>query len=125
LPALFLWEGVTNYLTLDAVDTVLRYMGTLTSGSSLVFTYVHVGALEGSADFKGAASLLRKVERLGEPWTFGLYPSQVADFLRKRGLELDRDVGAAEYRARYFGPASKRMKGYEFHHVAIAHVPQR
>jgi len=125
LPALFLWEGVTNYLTLDAVDSVLRYVGTLVPGSSLVFTYVHVGALEGSADFAGAASLLRKVKRLGEPWTFGLYPSQVPEFLRKRGLELDRDMGGGEYRALYFGAESKQMKGYEFYHVAVAHVPYR
>ena len=29
LPGLFIWEGVTNYLTLEAVDSVFRYLGTL------------------------------------------------------------------------------------------------
>jgi methyltransferase (TIGR00027 family) len=124
-PALFLWEGVTNYLNYDTVDSVLRYIGTLAPGSNLVFTYVHAGALDGSRGFDGAGSFLRKLAQMGEPWIFGLYPSQIPDFLRKRGLELDHDQGAGEYRAHYFGPESKQMKGYEFYHVAIAHVPQR
>jgi methyltransferase (TIGR00027 family) len=125
LPALFLWEGVTHYLSAEAVDSVLRFVGTLSSGSRILFTYVHGGALDGSGEFAGAESLLRRVAQLGEPWTFGLCPNQVPDFLRKRGLELDSDMGAREYRALYFGPPGRKMKGYEFYHVAIAHVPER
>ncbi len=123
LPALFLWEGVTNYLTHDAVDSVLRYVGTRAPGSRVVFTYVDRGALDGSVHFEGAADLLHDVARLGEPWTFGFCPSQVRDFLGNRGLELDLDAGAREYRAQYLGPRGQKAKGYEFYHVAIAHVP--
>jgi len=125
LPALFLWEGVTNYLAPDAVDSTLRYLGTRARGSRVVFTYVDRGALDGSVSFKGAPDILRGVARLGEPWTFGLCPSEVPDFLRMRGLELDRDSAAREYRAQYLGPHSHKAKGYEFYHVAIAHVAEK
>lgn len=46
-------------------------------------------------------------------------------FLGKRNLKLDFDAGASEYRLRCYGPRAARMKGYDFYHVAIAHVPER
>ena len=122
-PAVFLWEGVTNYLTADAVGAVLRFVAGCAAGSRLVFTYVHRRALDGSGLFEGAADLMRDVERLGEPWTFGLDPEELPDYLRERGLRLERDAGAREYRVQYFGPDGERMKGYDFYHVVIAGVP--
>lgn len=43
-PSVFIWEGVTNQLTTDAVDAVLRYVASCADGSRVVFTYVHRGA---------------------------------------------------------------------------------
>ncbi len=123
-PAVFLWEGVTNYLTAEAVDAVLRFIVSCAVGSRLIFTYVHRGALDGSGQFEDAADILRDVERLGEPWTFGLDPNELSDYLRQRGLQLERDAGAREYRRQGFGPDGEHMKGYDFYHVAIARVPQ-
>lgn len=120
-PTLFLWEGVTNYLAADAVDSVLRYIASF-PGSRLIFTYVHRGALDGSAFFEDAAALLRNVAAVGEPWTFGLDPTELSDYLRERGLQFIRDAGAREYREECMGPAGRRMRGYDFYHVAIAGV---
>lgn len=122
-PALFLWEGVTNYLTPEAVDSVLRYVASCSPGSQIIFTYVHSGVLDGSVHFEGAARLLQDVARLDEPWTFGISPDQLTGFVCERGLCLDRDLSAREYRSQYFGAAAQGMKGYDFYHVAIAHVP--
>lgn len=121
-PVVFLWEGVTNYLEAQAVDSVLRYVASCGPGSQIIFTYVDRAVLDGSVHFEGAERLRRDVARLGEPWTFGLDPSQAATFLRARGLCLDRDLSAREYRQAYFGEAGLKMKGYDFYHVAIAHV---
>src|SRR5262245_33166906 len=38
--ALFVWEGVTNYLAEDAVDATLRWCATAAASSIVVFTYV-------------------------------------------------------------------------------------
>jgi methyltransferase (TIGR00027 family) len=123
LSAMFLWEGVTNYLTSEAVDAVLRTVSSCAPGSRIVFTYIHSGALDGSVRFEGAPKLLNDVKELGEPWTFGLDPATVPEFLRQRGLQLDRDASASDYRAQLYGTDARHMKGYEFYHVAIAHVP--
>jgi methyltransferase (TIGR00027 family) len=121
-PALFLWEGVTNYLSEQAVDSVIRYVAGCRPGSRVVFTYVHSGMLDGSVHFEGAERLLRDVARLNEPWTFGISPEGLQSFLSERGLSLLDDIPAAEYRKRYFGPTAGRMSGYEFYRIAVADV---
>ena len=119
----FIWEGVTNYLSADAVDATLRWVSSAAApGSSIVFTYIHRGVLDGSVTFEGTQNLAATLESAGEPWTFGIDPRELSAYLAARGLELQEDVGAAEYRARYMGPAGRRMKGYEFYRVASAQV---
>jgi methyltransferase (TIGR00027 family) len=115
----FIWEGVTNYLTEQAVDSTLSYVGGV-PGSRIVFTYVHRGVLDGSAAFGGTRHVRNTLQRAGETWTFGLYPERLQAYLAERGLDLVEDVGAHEYRARYMGAAASRMKGYEFYRVAFA-----
>jgi methyltransferase (TIGR00027 family) len=119
----FLWEGVTNYLTAEAVDSVLRYVSGFPSGSRVIFTYVHSGLLDGTVKFYGAERLLTDVAELHEPWTFGMNPADIDKYLQERGLRLVVDLGACEYRKRYFGSAAGDMRGYEFYHVAMAEVP--
>jgi methyltransferase (TIGR00027 family) len=122
---LFLWEGVTNYLTADAVDSVLHYVATFRPDSRLIFTYVHRGALDGSLFFEDAPALLRNVAAIGEPWTFGLDPAELPDYLCQRGFSLLRDAGAREYRGQYMSSQRENMRGYDFYHVAIASVLNR
>lgn len=124
-PTIFVWEGVTNYLTPSAVDAVLRYVARCAGGSRVIFTYVHEGALDGSGMFSDAARIISNVERLGEPWTFGLIPEELSSYLGERGLRQDRDEGARDYRRAYFGKAAESMKGYDFYHVAVASVSAR
>ena len=45
---LVIWEGVTNYLTAEAVDATVRWVATLAEGSRLIFTYVNADLINGS-----------------------------------------------------------------------------
>ncbi len=117
----FVWEGVTNYLTADAVDATLRRVAALAApGSRLLFTYVHRGLLDGSIAFAGGRRLSRTLRRIGEPWSFGLDPAEVSGFLAQRGFRLLEDWGAADYRSRYLGRGADRLRGYEFYRAALA-----
>ena len=118
--AIFIWEGVTQYLTQESVDAVLRFVASCSHDTRIIFTYVHAGMIDGSVPFKAAARLLSGYANLGEPWLFGLRPEEANEFLRDRGLSLNRDLSAIDYRALYFPPDALGMKGYEFYHVAIA-----
>jgi methyltransferase (TIGR00027 family) len=119
---LFIWEGVTNYLTEEAVDSTLRYISGASVGSQLIFTYVHRAVLDNPAEFDGTHNLIHLLQREDEPWTFGLYPDAVPAYLKARGFELIEDIGSVEYRARYMNPNGLHMKGYEFYRIAVARI---
>jgi methyltransferase (TIGR00027 family) len=123
-PAIVVWEGVSQYLTGEAVCGVMRWVGGLAPGSRFIFTYVHEGVLNGSVAFVGADKVIAKVDGSGEPWRFGLLPEQLPAFLRERGLSLLNDLGADEYRAQVMGAESRHMQGYSFYHTALAEVPR-
>ena len=121
-PTFILWEGVTNYLTETAVDSTLRWCSRATAGSLLLFTYIHLDVLTRPSAFPGTRNLLASLDKAGERLTFGMEPSQVPRYLADRGFSLEQDVGATEYRARYFGADAHRIRGHEFYRVALARV---
>jgi methyltransferase (TIGR00027 family) len=122
--ALFLWEGVTQYLTPEAVDSTLAAIRQLSSsGSSLVFTYVDSAVVSGDLSrFPEARRWLRGAGKRGEPWIFGLAPAEARTFLQQRGFRLIEDVSTAEAGARYFGPVGRHDHGSGLYRVATTSV---
>jgi methyltransferase (TIGR00027 family) len=121
-PTLFIWEGVTNYLTEDAVDRTLRWCASAAGGSRVAFTYVDRHVLDTPEVFYGTRKLFATLRNANERWTFGWEPSHLFAYVASRGLVLDENLGAAEYRSRCFGRAAAHMRGYEFYRIAVAHV---
>jgi methyltransferase (TIGR00027 family) len=122
-PAVFVWEGVTNYLSAGAVGQTLGVVRSLAGpGSLLLFTYVHQGVIDGSAHFPEAARWVRSVARAGEPWTFGFLPATLPGYLEARGFSLSWDISTAEAGRRYFGPAGRGDCASDLYHVALARV---
>lgn len=121
-PTLFIWEGVTNYLSERAVAEVLTFIGSAAPTSAVVFTYIHRGVLDGSARFVGSEKLVANVQRLGEPWTFGLVPDELAAFVAPFGLTVEENLGADEYRRRYLTKSDRGLEGYAFYRIAVCGV---
>ncbi|MGZ7213594.1 MAG: SAM-dependent methyltransferase [Halobacteriota archaeon] len=119
--AFFIWEGVTQYLTEQAVDDVLTFLGKETApGSRIVFTYVHKGVLDGSTTFEDSRYERKRLGRINEPRTLGFDPNSLKPYLAERGMNLLENLGAAEYRERYMGPAARKIQGYHFYRAAYA-----
>ncbi len=123
VPTFILWEGVTPYLSEAAVDTTLRWCAAAASESELLFTYVDRAVIDDPSAFAGTRRLFATLKAAGEEWKFGIDPTQLADFLSDRGLRLERDIGSAEYRAKYLSQVARAMRGYEFYRIALARVP--
>src|SRR6266700_1266391 len=125
-PSLFVWEGVTNYLTPAAVDQTLgavHGLAATAAGSLLVFTYVDRAVLAGDySRFPEARRWVKGVRRRGEPWRFGLAPAEVAAFLAHRGFGLIGDLSTAQAGERYFQPLGRRERGSALYHVVTASV---
>jgi methyltransferase (TIGR00027 family) len=114
--ALFVWEGVTSYLTAAAVDATLRAVAAVSAaGSRLVFTYIDRRALE--QDRVGAAA--RTVRRVGEPFTFGFDPAELPAYLAERELELLDDVSARDLAERYLRPRGRRPPASPAFRIAV------
>jgi methyltransferase (TIGR00027 family) len=117
-PTTLIWEGVTNYLTAEAIDKTFSFIALFPKDSYVIFTYVHKNVLSNPDSFLGGERLLNDLDKIEERWTFGFLPEQLSDFLKKFGLNLLEDSGATEYRNKYL---PKRIEpGYEFYRVAMA-----
>ena len=119
IPAFFIWEGVTNYLSESSVRQTLEYIGALAPGTRLAFTYVHRDAIDSPAENvkTGVSKLLKKQ---GEPWTYGILPEALPSLLRGHNLQLLEDTGSAAYRKRYLYSKGTHLEGYEFYRAALA-----
>lgn len=122
LPTLFIWEGVTNYLTPEAVDSTLRWCSGAAHGSQVVFTYIDRDVLSNPDSFYGTEKIVQILQDVEERWTFGLEPAKLASYLKDKGFKLESDLSATQYRKQYFTKAGSKMKGYEFYRVAVASV---
>jgi methyltransferase (TIGR00027 family) len=120
IPTTIIWEGVTNYLTQQAIDETFEFVKKLARGSCIIFTYVNKHVLEHPQSFIGTEKLFRTLSKNDERWTFGFNPEELSDYLTKFHLTLLKDIGASEYRNKYMPNRKDLLKGYEFYRVAFA-----
>jgi methyltransferase (TIGR00027 family) len=108
---LFSWLGVSWYLDLKAVNAFLADLASIAApGSRIVFDYVHSSVISGDAKPPGAHLAARVVATQGEPWTFGLAPDEVEDWLAGLGWTLTENVRASDLRQRYQRRHSGRLR---------------
>lgn len=100
---LFIWEGVTYYLTPEAVDGTLEFVrGTSGEGSSIIFDYVYASALTAARKRADIARMQRYSRFTGERLTFGIREGHLGEFLRRRGYDQVENVTADALRRLYF-----------------------
>ena len=121
-PVVYIWEGVTQYLSEEAVKQTLTFIGTSAPGSMLLFTYVLKSVIERRSNLPGADKLMDTVAKQNAPWRFGLEPSEVAGLLKPFHLNLIEDVGNADYQTRYLKPLGRNLVVTEAERIARADV---
>jgi methyltransferase (TIGR00027 family) len=121
-PAIFVWEGVTQYLPAAAVESVLRTIAAWAKGSELVFTYVLDEVISRNFRPDRSEAFRKSASIRPEPWHFGLDPEKLESFLKERGLTLEDDVGAEEHLARYIRPLGRDLAVSEIERVVRASV---
>jgi len=122
MPAVYVWEGVTQYLSEESVRRTLAFVGGSAPGSILVFTYVLKSMIERRSAIQGADRLMDVVAKRGSPWLFGLEPSSVPSFLKPYHLDLTEDVGNTDYQSRYLEPLGRSLVVSECERVVQAVV---
>ncbi|HET9913568.1 MAG TPA: SAM-dependent methyltransferase [Anaerolineales bacterium] len=100
--ALFIWQGVTMYLSEDAVDTTLSFVVKHSAkGSAIVFDYIYRSVLD--AQKRSEVKGMRRYRFMtGEGLTFGIPDGMVETFLKERGFRHVKDANAEDLKAAYF-----------------------
>lgn len=106
----FVWEGVTQYITEDAVRATLEGLRATAPGSRLVFTYVRRDFIDGTNLYGVPPWFHRRMRGL---WHFGLHTEDVAGFLAGYGWRLVEQAGPGELVERYVKPAGRDLTASE------------
>ncbi len=100
---LFIWEGVTMYLTAEAVDATLAFIaGHSADGSSIIFDYFPPSIADGTCPFREARTLRKMVVHCGETICFGIEPHEIENFLTRRGFHRVKCISAEQCKRIYF-----------------------
>jgi methyltransferase (TIGR00027 family) len=120
-PAVFVWEGVTQYIAEEAVRQTLSFVGKCAPGSIIAFTYVLKSVIERRSDIPDADKMMDTVAK-SAPWIFGLEPSTIQAYLQPFHLSLVADVGNADYQDKYLLPLKRKLAVSEGERIAQATV---
>jgi methyltransferase (TIGR00027 family) len=105
---LFIWEGVTYYLSAEAVENMLAFVRSNSpSGSSISFDYASLS--DEALNEDGAKELRKHMQSryANEPTKFGIKAGNIEAFLAERGFEVKEHLAAADMNERYLS-----MGGY-------------
>lgn len=120
---LFLWEGVSQYISRTALDDTLRFVGGSAPGSRLAFSYVLQRFIDDRSAFPELSGLWDSACKGDDPlWKSGLHPEDVAEVLAGFGLHVCEEVGAAEHVARYLTPRGRSLGVCEIERIVLAEV---
>lgn len=105
----FLWEGVTPYLTPEAVDETLAAVAKFATGSSVAFDYFYLDAIEHPERYPDGQKYFAYLRKHGEPLVFGLDPERIEEFLRPRGFTLESNARADDLFRQHVAGADGRL----------------
>lgn len=119
----YIWEGVTQYITNEAVEDVLRWVSQADgAGSRIVFTYIRKSLIDGSDRSLSDQKIFDLARNGGSPWIYGLDPAEIGSFLSRRDFKLLEDVGYEYYSSRYLNPIGRMMEIFDGERVVLAQV---
>jgi methyltransferase (TIGR00027 family) len=115
----FIWEGVTQYLTEDAVRATLGALRAAASGSRLAFTYVRRDFIDGT-NMYAAAILYKRFRQRQQVWKFGLDPNEVPPFIADYGWRLIEQAGPDYFVRHYIEPTGRGLSASQLEWSAYA-----
>lgn len=116
---LFIWEGVTQYLSESGVRATFDFLSGASPGSRLLFTYIRRDFLEGQ-DLYGLDFLHGKMVQKGGIWLFGMNLEEVDGFLGGYGWGALDDLDYKDLADRYVKPTGRHLQTMSIERVVYA-----
>ena len=122
---LFIWEGVTYYITAHAVDQTLKFVAqNAGAGSSIIFDFFPPSVAAGTCQLKEARRMRTYFAQLGEGLVFGIDPAEVEAFLARRGFCNIGQVTGRQLKQKYFLGLNRYRNVSDIFLIAHASIAQ-
>lgn len=129
LKTLFIWEGVTYYISAEAVEATLQFIRDKSApGSSVVFDYMSLGAIRGNwKKYPDTRRLSFWVKYRGEPFVFGIPEGQEIEWVEERGLKVLSDLDREALEERYLTLSNGKLlsRSTSSFRIMYAVVPEK
>ena len=123
LKTLFIWQGVSMYLTPEAVDATLRFVASHSApGSAIIFDYLERQVLEGKERHVEVINMHRYRFMSGEELTYAIDPNKLKSFLMERGFRFVQNMNATELMQIYCTGKNSGRKIASGYGIALAFV---
>lgn len=117
---IFTLEGVSQYITREAVNATLQEISSLTKDSNALFYMSYVDSLlkeDPKACFgkgypkpeKKAETILRLATKVGEPWISFYSENDIKEVLSKNGFTMLENKSLADLNPLYFTPVGRTL----------------
>jgi methyltransferase (TIGR00027 family) len=114
-PGFFSWLGVTQYLTLPAIEATLKVVAALPSPSTVVLSFMVPDDDLPPEEAAAARLVADEAAASGEPWLTRFHPTEIVDRLRQLGFGEVVHLTPQQAGSRYF---AGRPDGLKAPHVA-------
>lgn len=120
----FVWEGVSMYITEEAVKATLQFIATGSApGSAVVFDYMMAGvAAKDWKRYPQARVIATLCALHGEPWIFGFPAPSASPFVQKMGLDVVEDLSGKEMTEKYMTRSDGKLEGVAGSHWGLMHA---
>jgi methyltransferase (TIGR00027 family) len=120
---LFIWEGVTVYLTPEAIDETLAFVAQNSGkGSSIIFDYAFQSANDAASKNGDAKKWREAYERRGEVPKFAVKDDGIEEFLSQRGFYRVESVSMESLKRTYFKGVNENRQVTHFGGIVHATV---
>ena len=120
--ALFILEGLIQYITPEAFHDLLKFLSQAADNSRVVFTYPMQDFINGSKDYGKINRLIKFAKRSGLAQNNGLLPATLPEVLGPYSLEMIEDVGAEDYQHTFLKKLNRKINVWAIERVAFARV---
>ena len=131
---IFTLEGVSQYITKEAVSSTIKELASLTRDTNSIFFMSYVDELldknpeacfgEGYPNPAKKASLIKGLSaKVGEPWISFYNGAEIEDLLSQNGYSIEESVTLEDLNSLYFSPVGRTLNEnqiFKLEHFVVA-----
>ena len=131
---IFTLEGVSQYITKEAVSSTIKELASLTRDTNSIFFMSYVDELldknpeacfgEGYPNPAKKAKLIKSLsDKVGEPWISFYSDAEIEDLLLQNGYSIKDNVTLEELNSLYFSPVGRALNEnqiFKLEHFVVA-----